>query len=197
MGASASKTAKAAGTAARKYPSRPAGAPSPSSATTNAPRQPPPPAQARPPGPTVKPQPRASAERDEAINLDASDPDFARSLRQLGAVQPNPTLSNSSSFPQPGSPNNRNFPPVGLDPRKNPAIMVLEARSRIQDAADNEILNAGRTGFGGRQFLDVGVVRQVLLMRERGMEPSQIEKKLDLKSGIVAKLGPEGLVGTA
>lgn len=75
--------------------------------------------------------------------------------------------------------------------------MVLEARSRIQDAADNEFLNAGRRGFGGRQFLDVGVVRQVLLMRERGMEPSQIEKKLDLKSGTVAKLGPEGLVGTA
>lgn len=75
--------------------------------------------------------------------------------------------------------------------------MVLEARSRIQDAADNEFLNAGRTGFGGRQFLDVGVVRQVLLMRERGIESSQIEKKLDLKSGTVAKLGPEGLVGTA
>ncbi|KAL1303845.1 hypothetical protein AAFC00_000302 [Neodothiora populina] len=195
MGASGSKTAKAAGSAARKYPSRPAGAAFPAQTTTNAPPRQPPPAQGRQPGPTVRPQARASGERDQAINLDASDPDFARSLRSLGPVQPNPILSNSSAFPQRSNMSGNPWP-VGPDPKKNPALMVLESRNRIQEDADREFLEAGRTGFEGRKFLDVGALRQILMMKERGMSGEKIEKTLELRPGLVARLGPAGLVGT-
>lgn len=142
---------------------------------------------------------------NSAINLDASDPDFARSLRQLGAVQPNPTMSPSSTFPHPGNQNRGgdgaaaqfgagNPYPVGPDPRKNPALTVLAARSRIQDEADAEFLEAGKKSFVGRRYVDVGIIRQILLMRERGVAPREIEKQLDLKSGVVEKLGAQGVV---
>lgn len=129
-----------------------------------------------------------------AINLDASDPDFARSLRKLGAVQPNPTQSHSSVFPShQQNPSMKNIFP---DPRKNPALLVLDSRNKIQDAADAEFLEAGRRGFEGRQFLDVGTLRHILMLRERGVRESKIENDLGLKAGVVARLGPVGLVGT-
>lgn len=74
--------------------------------------------------------------------------------------------------------------------------MVLEARNKLQDAADQEFLEAGRRGFAGRQFLDVGILRQILLMRENGQSATEIEKTLDLRAGVVARLGTEGIVGT-
>ncbi|GAB7357157.1 hypothetical protein MBLNU459_g8150t1 [Dothideomycetes sp. NU459] len=194
MGSSGSKAARAAGGAARKYPSRPAPpAASPATASTNAPPSRPAPAARGQPGPTVRPRAHASAGRDEAINLDASDPDFAASLRQLGAVQPNPTLSPSSLFPS--SPSNQRSAsfPSAPDPRKNPAIMVLEARARLQDEAEREFMAAGRRGHGGRRFLDVGVVRQALLMRERGMADADIERHLGLGAGVVGELGAKGI----
>ena len=139
MGASASKASRAAGTAARKYPTRPGAAST--TTPTNAPPQPPPAAN-HTPGPTVRPQAHATGSRDEAINLDASDPDFARSLRSLGPVQPNPTLSPSSAFGNHGQ--DPRSPPIGPDPKRNPAIAVLEARSRLQDQAELEFQQAGR-----------------------------------------------------
>lgn len=73
--------------------------------------------------------------------------------------------------------------------------MALEARNRIQDAADREFLEAGRKGFPGREFLDVSVLRQVLMMRERGLRGEAIEEQLGLKRGVVGRLGTEGVVG--
>ena len=73
--------------------------------------------------------------------------------------------------------------------------MVLESRARIQNDADTEFLEAGKRDFPGRRYLDVGIIRQILLMRGRGMSPAQIEKQLELKKGVVTKLGPEGVVG--
>ncbi|KAH7048393.1 hypothetical protein B0J12DRAFT_113959 [Macrophomina phaseolina] len=92
MGSSASKASRAANSAARVYPTRAA------QATTNAPK-PQPAGRASQPGPTVRPQPQASESRDEAINLDAADPAYAAQLRSLGAVDPNPYTSNSSTSP--------------------------------------------------------------------------------------------------
>jgi len=136
------------------------------------------------------------------INLDASDPDFARSLRQLGAVPPNPTLSPSSTFaahPSSHFPNpygqqgaNTTAPPQRL----NPALRVLQARAELAGEAEREFLEAGKRGSAGRRFLDVGTLRSVVTMRdERGMSNEEIERVLGLRSGAVAKLGPKGVVG--
>ncbi|KAK5000061.1 hypothetical protein LTR66_001008 [Elasticomyces elasticus] len=200
MGSSTSKAARTAGgTAARKYPSRPSPSSQSPAQTSNAPTQRPPSGQQQAPGPTVRPQARASGTRDEALNLDASDPDFARSLRQLGAVQPNPTMSPTSTFPHPSNPNNPTRPssqPVGPDPRMNPALKALEARARLQDEAEREFVEAGRRGHEGRQFLDVVTIRQVLMLRdEKRLAAEEIERRLGLRKGVVARLGSKGIFG--
>lgn len=203
MGASGSKASRAAGAAARQYPKGPKG-PRPPTTTTQQPAQQqsapqpptnaapqPPPAPNNSAGPTVHPQPRASSNRSEAINLDASDPDFARSLRSLGPVQPNPTLSPSSSFGQPTSTS-----PVVPDPRKNPAIAVLQNRARLAQKAEVEERAGRGPGAKGREFLDVFEMRQVLLMRDlQGKTPQEIERKMGLKEGVVARLGGDGVLG--
>ncbi|EMC94656.1 hypothetical protein BAUCODRAFT_73528 [Baudoinia panamericana UAMH 10762] len=195
MGSSTSKAARATGSAARRYPSRT----SPSTSTNAPPRRPPPAPEHRP-GPTVRPQPQVSTTRDEAINLDASDPAFARSLRSIGPVQPNPTLSPSSAFPQPNNSNNPSQAPrpAGPDPRRNPALAVLDARARLQDQADKELQQAGRRGHEGRQFLDVFMIREILVQRdEKGKSAAEIERGMGLRSGVVERLGPAGMVGVA
>lgn len=76
--------------------------------------------------------------------------------------------------------------------RANPAIRVLEAREAAQGRAEREFTGRGREG---REFLDVGVVRQILVLRDkRGLSDEQVEKQLELKRGIVARLGPKGMV---
>ncbi|KAI7550631.1 hypothetical protein KC331_g3053 [Hortaea werneckii] len=199
MGASGSKASRAAGSAARQYPNRPAPAP-PSQAATNAPPQPPP-APNHEPGPTVKPQARAAGSRDEAINLDASDPDFAQSLRSIGPVQPNPTLSPTSAFPNPGNPN-KNLTqaprPLGPRPRENPTLVALDSRAKLQEAADAEFQMAGKRGHEGRQFLDVYMIRQILIERDvQGRSAEEIERKMGLKRGVVERLGGRGIVQLA
>ena len=195
MGASASKASRATGSAVRQYPTR-----SPPTSQVASSKPQPTTTTFQRPGPTVRPTPQASASRSEAINLDASDPDFARSLRSIGPVQPNPTMSSTSTVQHPSNSNNRAqvARPAGPDPRTNPAIMVLEARARLQDEAEREFIEAGRRGHEGRQFLDVYTIRQILTMRdERGRNSGQIEKALGLKSGVVGRLGMEGVVEMA
>ncbi|KAI7490045.1 hypothetical protein KC351_g882, partial [Hortaea werneckii] len=190
MGASGSKASRAAGSAARQYPNRPAPAPPSAQSATNAPPQPPP-APNHEPGPTVKPQARATGSRDEAINLDASDPDFAQSLRSIGPVQPNPTLSPTSAFPNPGNPN-KNLTqaprPLGPKPRENPTLVALDSRAKLQEAADAEFQMAGKRGHEGRQFLDVYMIRQILIERDvQGRSAEEIERKMGLKRGVVER----------
>ncbi|KAI7321090.1 hypothetical protein KC315_g9229 [Hortaea werneckii] len=200
MGASGSKASRAAGSAARQYPNRPAPAPPSAQSATNAPPQPPP-APNHEPGPTVKPQARATGSRDEAINLDASDPDFAQSLRSIGPVQPNPTLSPTSAFPNPGNPN-KNLTqaprPLGPKPRENPTLVALDLRAKLQEAADAEFQMAGKRGHEGRQFLDVYMIRQILIERDvQGRSAEEIERKMGLKRGVVERLGGKGIVQLA
>jgi len=140
---------------------------------------------------------------DEAINLDASDPKFAASLRSLGPVTPSSTLSNSSRFsPSPSAapltnPSNSNqqvFP----DPSQNPAILVLTARENLAKEAEAEFARVRYEGGGGRRFLDVMTVRQVLMMRdEKHITDTDIEQKLGLANGVVKRLGKKGVVEEA
>ena len=81
------------------------------------------------------------------------------------------------------------------DPAKNPAIMILTARERLAMEAEAEFARAGKGGEG-RRFLDVMTIRQILMLRdEKAVEAAEIENRLGLKSGIVARLGVKGIVG--
>lgn len=186
MGSSASKTAQ--GTA-RKFPTRAPGTAAP----------PPLPRSTRPP-PSQKPSPRASLTKDEAIRADSIDPQlpetmnpaFSDRLKQLGVAQPNPTYSPSSIASQMSGnqTSGSKFPSAS----KNPTLSALQARDRFQKEADEEFGNMGRSGSQGRQYLDIGTIRNILVMRERGASPEDIETRFNLRSGVVNRLGARGLV---
>lgn len=137
---------------------------------------------------------------DKAIDLDARDPNFAASLRSIGPVTPNPTLSHSSTF-------NNNIiqqQQQGINPQtatvfpeaSNPALLVWSARQRITKEAELEAESLGRQSHVGREYLDVLTIRQVLSMRDRqGLLDGEIERVLRLKGGVVGRLGGRGVVG--
>lgn len=75
--------------------------------------------------------------------------------------------------------------------------MVLTARERLQQQAELEFAKTGR-GDGGRSFLDISTIRQMVVMRdEKRMSAEEIEKSLGLAQGVVGRLGPRGVVGDA
>lgn len=139
----------------------------------------------------------------KAINLDASDPQFAASLRSLGPVTPSSTLSNSSQFPSspssapstsPSNPSLQVFP----NPSQNPAILVLTARENLAREAEAEFARVRYEGGEGRKFLDVMTIRQILMFRDdKKMTNADIEKKLGIAAGTVGKLGHKGVFGEA
>ncbi|KAK0657149.1 hypothetical protein B0T16DRAFT_425485 [Cercophora newfieldiana] len=191
MGSSGSKTAQ---NAARRFPTR-------------APGSAPPPTATRTPRPSPRPQaqPQAShAEEDVSTGsvdaysgTDSVNRAFADRLKQMGVAQPNPIFSPSSTvsgfpdaYPTAQSFSKPQFPPaVG-----NATLGVLAARRRIQEQADLELENMGRPGAQGRELLDIATVKKILIMRQRGDETADIELKLRLKPGVVARLGPLGIV---
>ena len=67
--------------------------------------------------------------------------------------------------------------------------MVLQARQRLQEEAEEEFLNVGRKGFPGRRFVDVSTVRQALLLRQKGEGEEDVERKLGLRKGRLTVLG--------
>ncbi|KAF2437179.1 hypothetical protein EJ08DRAFT_691480 [Tothia fuscella] len=95
MGSSASKAGRAAaGNATRKYPTRPSPqtqTQAPASQVQSQTRAPPEQA-----GPTVHPSTGPSEVKDDAINLDASDPQYASNLHKLGIVNPQTQFSHPS-----------------------------------------------------------------------------------------------------
>jgi hypothetical protein len=144
-----------------------------------------------------------------AINADASDPVLASKLRQIGPVASNPYQSHTSTQYVPPSRQAAkglpaefaplgNEPPPGLFPdpatmRNNPALLVMQARKRWQEKAEAELEEVGRSGFVGREMMDVGMVTDALRMRRRGVGDADIEKRLGLRSGVLRKLGPPGV----
>ncbi|OTB04500.1 hypothetical protein M426DRAFT_155455 [Hypoxylon sp. CI-4A] len=187
MGAKASKPAQAA---TRRFPTR-----APGNAT------PPPHTRARPAAAAQQPRskPRASFAKDDSIKADGADPDpnpminpaFSQRLRQMGVATPNPTLSNSSTAsPYPIFPDQKSSGPGFPSPAQNPTLGALEARQQLQDRAEREFENIGQ----GKEFLDVGTLKQILVMQGRGTPAADIEKRLRLKSGVVGRLGPRGVI---
>lgn len=146
------------------------------------------------------------------VDFDSQDPDldFAARLSQLGPVQPHPTQSNSSTFNEthqaPSHPSSSQFQPSASAPsqsifpnaKQNPAVLLLTARYRLAEEAEQEFANIGRRGSPGRQFLDVITIRQILVLRdERGVSDAEIERSLGLREGVVGWLGRRGVVGAS
>lgn len=152
------------------------------------------------------------------IQADGRDPDldpnplrdaaFSSRLRQMGVATPNPTLSNSSTanpFPSGTAPPASASSTISStyqqqqDPRfrrpapGNATLGVLEARRLLQERAEAELEDSA-TGARGREFLDAATLRHVLGLRARGTPASEIEARLRLKPGVVARLGTQGVV---
>lgn len=147
-----------------------------------------------------------------AVEFDASDPVLASKLRQIGPVEANPYQSHTATQPQASRQSPKGLPaelaPLGQEPppglfpnaasmRNNPALLILQSRKRLQERAENEFNNIGRRGFEGREFMDVYMVTDALKMRQSGMSLVDIEKRLGLKNGMMAKLGERGVLETA
>ena len=120
---------------------------------------------------------------------------FAERLRKMGVVQPNPTYSPSSTaVPFPDVPDQYppapNYPPA----TSNVTLGVLEARRQLQERADLELENRGKSTDRGRELLDIETIRKILVLRQRGERSADIEARLRLRSGVVDRLGPLGLV---
>lgn len=128
-------------------------------------------------------------------------PALAQRLREMGVVQPNPTYSpsstasSSSSSPSPmhqQTPEN-NSGPIFPPSSSNPVLAALEARARVQREAEEEFENLGLSNSQGRRFLAAGMVRDILVMREKGASQAQIENRFNLRKGVMQSLEPKGL----
>ena len=144
--------------------------------------------------------------REPAIRADAMDPDlpinadFAGRLRKMGIVQPNPTYSPSSiasPFPDAYGIKQSLSSPQFPSASSNATLGVLEVRRRLEARAKSELDNMGKSTDKGREFLDIGTVKQILVLRQGGVSATDIEARLRLKPGIVAKLDPAGIVAPA
>lgn len=126
-------------------------------------------------------------------------PGLAERLRQIGVVQPNPTYSPSST----ASPTTSSQPsrheqgpggPVFPSPSNNAVLSALEARERLSREAEEEFESLGLSSGQGRRFLTSGMIRDVLVMRERGASDGEIEHRFNLRKGLVRRLGPRDMV---
>ncbi|KAK1466323.1 hypothetical protein CCUS01_01172 [Colletotrichum cuscutae] len=214
MGSSSSKAAQGA---ARKFPTRAPGAvPPPSTAARAAPAAPPTqPAQAQSRAKTATLKPEADRHHPDLTSATTTTnpevtAEFSSRLRQMGIVQPNPTFSSTSTAsagpgpvagsrpgPSPHADLIQNPGPLFPSTSRNATLGTLEARRRLQREADAEFDGLGRSSSGGREFLDLKTIIQMHLMRERGHSPAEIEARLDLKAGVVARLGRIGITSPA
>ncbi|KAK4170360.1 hypothetical protein QBC43DRAFT_224595 [Cladorrhinum sp. PSN259] len=205
MGAGGSKTAQST---VRKFPSRaPGSVPPPIPKQDTVARQAPSASASSPK--TQRAAPQASTTKNNAIREDSINPDrppeflsadFADRLKHMGIAQPNPTYS-PSSIAQPfvdasgigQSISKPSFPAAS----NNATLSVLEARRHLERRAQEELENFGTSRDKGREFVNISVVKQILALRERGESASRIEQHLNLKPGLVARLGKKGIVTPA
>jgi hypothetical protein len=108
-----------------------------------------------------------------------------------------PSLS-SNFVPSASNPQQSIFPQQSQNQnqggRQNPAVSLLTARYRLAEEAEREFASLGKKGEG-RQFLDAITIRKVLEMRDEGVEGGEIERRLELRRGVVGRLGRKGVVG--
>ncbi|KAI0198378.1 hypothetical protein F4808DRAFT_462846 [Astrocystis sublimbata] len=105
---------------------------------------------------------------------------------KTGTTTTTTTTSTSTSSTNPTSNPQTAFHPAA--PR-NRTLSALEARRDLQARAEAEFADPSR----GREFLDAGLLRKVLLLHNSGAEAADIEARLGLKKGVVKRLGPRGV----
>lgn len=140
-----------------------------------------------------------------AIDLDARDPAFASRLSSIGAVQPNPHYSPTSTSAFDPQRNTSTDAPSDMmtelpqsafpDPQDNPALRILRARQTIQDEAEGELENVGRPSFRGRNYVDAGTITLALMRRQHGEPDARIEEALGIRKGRLSAI-KEGLITT-
>lgn len=64
----------------------------------------------------------------------------------------------------------------------------------MEEQAEAELENMGRASDKGKELLDVGTIRRVLLLRQQGVGDRDIEERFGLRPGVVKRLGPPGVV---
>jgi hypothetical protein len=67
-------------------------------------------------------------------------------------------------------------------------LAIVEARERIGKLWETENESLGRPSFQGRTLIGAAQIREVLTMRESGMQGAEIEARLRLKAGLVNTL---------
>lgn len=127
--------------------------------------------------PTAPPRPSGAAAdttKSAAILNDARDPDFASMLNQIGHVGQAQRAATEKPL--------------------NAATTILSRRESISNAFKKE---AEDNDFGGKgqSWLDALAVKKVLELKRDGWSNERIEKHLQLKAGVVDRLG--GLVREA
>jgi len=130
----------------------------------------------------------------------------------MGVAQPNPIMSPSSManpyFAQQQQRSSSNPETLGHFPsrpaapqfpssRQNATLGVLEARRQLEARAEEELADFGTSRDKGREFLDVGTIRDILVMRAQGRSGAEIEKRLRLRPGLVDRLGRGNVVKVA
>jgi len=74
-------------------------------------------------------------------------------------------------------------------------VSLLTARYRLAAEADAEFARTGKAADEGRKFVDVVTIRQVLVLRDKGVPHEQIENQFGLAEGVVGTLGKKGVFG--
>ncbi|KAG9256158.1 uncharacterized protein F5Z01DRAFT_651265 [Emericellopsis atlantica] len=181
MGSSTSKVSRGA---ARQYPKHPTSA-------VSAPR-----VRGRPGPHNISKQ--ASTADSNATRPDGGDPDivtgeFSQRLQQMGIVQPNPTLSHTSSA-TPHSTSSSALKKARPDGRQNPTLTALDVRQRLQQEADEQAVLLGGGNTAERRFVDMRAIVDAMRMLNRGMNQNQVEKRLRMQTGALARLGGPNIV---
>ena len=131
------------------------------------------------------------------MDPDAVTGNFSQRLQQMGVVQPNPTYSPSSTAMPHENPTPLGRPSGSTGPaftpaRSNPTLSALEARRRLQQEAEAEFEALGTGKPHGRRFVDMRTLVDAMTLLNRGTPQEEIEKRLNLESGLLERLGKPG-----
>lgn len=117
----------------------------------------------------------------------------------MGVAQPHPTYSPSSTASRHISAPGINDGPIHTQAsqpfsRSNPVLSVLESRQRLQRQARTEFDALGEGRKDLRQFIDMRLILTAMRMRRDGAAMADIEHQLQLRRGLLNKLGRPGVL---
>ena len=82
--------------------------------------------------------------------------------------------------------------------QNNPAVILTQARQRINRQWETELESGGRPSFAGRTLLSSKDIKEALRLRDEvGKSSQEVEKQMRLKPGILDQLVAKGMVANA